>query len=137
MPAVSKVSDTHSLSEFISIGNAIPDKFDHKSFCMIENRDDIDYYIHNVIDDYLPELKEKLLCYRIYNTTLWYYIILRLNGICNAHEFTIPNNKLLLLPVNKMKDALSKIFNSNSTMIKQFNTKHANDSNPVIIPIKR
>ena len=156
MPAVSKVSDTHTLSEFISIGNAIPDKFDHRSFCMIENRDDIDYYIHNVIDDYLPELKEqaltinfspterdkyiynpKLLCYRIYNTTLWYYIILRLNGICNAHEFTIPNNKLLLLPVNKMKDSLSKIFNSNSEMIKRFNTKHAKDTNPTIIPIKR
>lgn len=156
MPVVSKVSDSHTLSEFIAIGNSIPDKFDHRSFCMIENRDDIEYYIHNVIDDYLPELKQqalvinfspterdkymfnpKLLCYKIYNTTLWYYIILRLNNMCNTHEFSISNNKLLLIPVNKMKDSLSKIFNSNSTMIKRFNNKHANDTTPVSTIIKR
>ena len=156
MPAVRQVSDTHTLSEFIAMGNSVPDKFDHNAFCMIENRDDFAYYIYNVLDDYIPELKQqaftitftptekdkymfnpKLLCYKIYNTTLWYYIILRINNMCNVHEFTISKNKLLLIPVNKMKDSLSKIFNSNADMIKRFNTKHSQDTNPIIIPIKR
>lgn len=155
MPAVNKISDTHTLSEFIQLSNALSDKFDHRTFCMIETRDGVEYYIHNVIDDYLPELKQqaltitfnstdkdkyiynpKLLSYKIYNTTILYYIILRLNNLCNVHEFTIPNNKLLLLPVRVMKDSLAKIFNSNSQMIKRFNSKHSNDIRPITTSTK-
>lgn len=155
MPAVNKLSDTHTLSEFLSLASSIPEKFDHRTFCMIETRDGLEYPIYNVIDDYLPELKAKaltinlssterekyiynpkLLSYKIYNTTMWYYIILRLNNLCNAHEFTIPNNKLLLIPVKDLKDSLSKIFNSNSSSIKQYNTIHSKDVSPEVITIK-
>ena len=153
---VSDIGDTHTLQEFISLSGSLPTRFDHRSFCMIEKRDGVDYPIHNVIDDYMPELKEqamtitltsqerdkymynpKLLSYRIYGTTLWYHIILRLSNLCNIHEFTIPTNKLLLIPTNALKTILGQIYSSNSTAIKQYNTKHANDSVPNIIRKKR
>lgn len=155
MPAVSKVSDTHTLSEFIAISNAITDNFSHRTFCMMETRDGIEYAVYNVLDDYLTELKQqaltikltdkekdtyiynpKLLSYKIYNTTLWYYIILRLNNLCNVHEFTISSGKLLLIPLNKLKILLSTIINSNSKSIKQYNTNHAKDTTPVTTIIK-
>lgn len=144
--SVSKVSDTHTLQEFMSFSNSTPDKFDYKSFCMIERRDGVEYPIHNVIDDYLDELKAaalsitltskekdtymynpKLLSYKIYGTTLWYYVILRLNNICNVHDFNISKGKLLLIPSGKLKDILATIYNSNSSSINTYNTNHAND----------
>lgn len=153
---ISEVGDTHTLQEFIALSGSLPTRFDHRSFCMIEKRDGVDYTIHNVIDDYLPELKErsmvitlspqerdkylynpKLLSYRVYGTTMWYHIILRVNNLCNIHEFTIPTRKLRLVPVKDLKEALGQIYSSNMTAIKQYNTKHANDSTPKIIRKKR
>lgn len=151
-----EIGDTHTLQEFIALNGSLPNRFDHRSFCMIEKRDGVDYPIHNVLDDYLPELKEramtitltsqerdryiynpKLLSYRIYGTTLWYHIILRLNNLCNIHEFTIPTNKLLLVPTATLQEALGNIYSSNKVAIKSYNTKHSADSSITVIPKKK
>ena len=151
-----EIGDTHTLQEFIALNGSLSNRFDHRSFCMIEKRNGVDYPIYNVLDDYLPELKEmaktitltsqerdtymyspKLLSYKIYGTTLWYHVILRLNNLCNIHEFTIPTSKLLLVPTKLLKESLSSIYSSNKVAIKQYNTKHAADSSIVVIPKKK
>lgn len=143
---VSSPKQTHTLQEFISISGSLPNKYDHKTFCMIEKRNGVDYPVYNVIDDYLEELKEqailitlsskerdqymynpKLLSDKVYKTTLWYYLILRLNNLCNVHEFTIPNKQLLLIPYNTLKTLLSQIYSNEKTAISHYNTAHKND----------
>lgn len=153
---VSKIEETHTLQEFINISNSIPIKLDHRSFCMIEKRDGVEYPIYNVLDDYMIELKNsalnivltpveretymyqpKLLSHKIYGTTLFYHVILKLNNLCNVHEFTIPNNKLLLLPKSIMIDSLNKIYSAESTAIKYYNNKHQKDTTVTVIEKKR
>lgn len=143
---VSKVGDTHTLEEFISISNSLSNKFDYRSFCMIEKRGGVEYPIYNVLNDYMYELKEKaleinlsnkekatyiynpkLLSQKLYGSTLWYYLILKLNNLCNVHDFSIPNNKLLLLKPSDFKDFLEKVYSSEKNTIAYYNSKHQND----------
>lgn len=149
---VSKLSDTHTLTEFIAISNSLPNKFDYRSFCMIEKRDGVEYPIYNVIDDYLAELKEsaieinlsskekdtyrynpKLLSHKLYGTTLWYHIILKLNNMCNVHEFNLNSGKLLLLRPNALKEFFEKVYSSEKTSIDYYNSKHKTDTTPIIV----
>lgn len=153
---VSNMTETHTLQEFINIGNSIPIKLDHRSFCMIEKRDGVEYPIYNVLDDYMVELKArsllinltpteretymyqpKLLSHRIYGSTLFYHVILKLNNLCNVHEFFIPNGQLLLLPKSTMIESLNQIYSSENTAIRYYNSAHKNDIVTTVIEKKR
>lgn len=150
---VNSIKQTHTLQEFIEMSGSIANKFDHKSFCMIEKRNGVEYPIYNVLDDYIEDLKEeailitlspteidtykyqpKLLSDKLYKTTLWYYLILRLNNLCNVHEFTISNGKLYLIPYTTLKDLLSTIYSNEKTAISTYNSNHNKD---VVEPIIR
>ena len=156
MPAivrtVTKIGDTHTLQEFINIGNSFPNKFDYKSFCMIEKRDGVEYPVYNVIDDYLYELKEsavevtlsskekakyiynpKLLSEKLYGTTLWYHLILKVNNLCSVHEFNLPNNKLFLVKPNNLRQFLEKVYSSEKTAISYYNSVHKNDKDVSLV----
>lgn len=110
------ITETHTLKEFIDTGNAASDNSDYKSISYYETRDGFEFVVKNLLDDYLPDLKEqcilieltpqevnkykynpKMLSYKIYGSTKLFYTILRLNNICSTHEFTIPNKKIVSL----------------------------------------
>ena len=124
------ITETHTLKEFIDTGNAASDNSDYKSISYYETRDGFEFVVKNLLDDYLPDLKEqcilieltpqevnkykynpKMLSYKIYGSTKLFYTILRLNNICSTHEFTIPNKKLYLLPKTTLSNAISIIYN--------------------------
>ena len=148
------ITETHTLKEFIDTGNAASDNSDYKSISYYETRDGFEFTIKNLLDDYLVDLKEqcilielsaqevekykynpKMLAYKIYGSTKLFYAILRLNNICNVHDFTIPGRKLYLLPKAKLSTALSIIYNKESMALNTYNQKHAKDK--IIHPVNK
>ena len=55
--------------------------------------------------------KPKLLSYDIYNSSEAYFIILAMNGMCNAKEFDLAEMKLNLLMPTDMANYMSQIAN--------------------------
>lgn len=153
---VSNIEHTHTLQEFIAFGKAV-DVFDYKRFCLIDKRNGTDVVVHNVLDDYIEELKDraiiitltpkqieeyrynpKKLSYKLYGTTTLYYIILKINNLTSTHEFTIKNGTLLLFRPTDMKDILSSVYNSEKNMISYYNNQHNNsDAKTANLPIDR
>ena len=143
-------SIAHTINEFISAGQNGDNDYKYRDMSFIEIRDSKEFVVNNVIDTYLYELKEisvevtltnkekdryrynpKLLAYKLYGDTNLYYIILRINNLCNTHDFTIKSGKLLLIPPKAMKKALSKIERNNSNMILRYNNVHKMDVSKV------
>lgn len=141
-----KVDTAHTIQEFISFGNEINDYSGYKDLAYIENRDGLEFNVKQVVDDYLYELKQlsetvefsekyilkyrynpKLLAYDLYYCTRIYYMILKLNDMCNIHDFSIKKRKLVLLPPASLKKALTNIYASENQSLKIYKKKHDND----------
>lgn len=141
-----KVENTHTLQEFIALGQTV-EVYDYLKFAMRENHDGIDVVIHNVLDDYLAEMKDqafkinltpkqvdeyrynpKKLSFRLYGTTTLYHIILKLNNLANTHEFSLKNNQLLLFTPSVMKQIVATIYSKEKNAISTYNTAHSSDS---------
>ena len=78
-----------------------------------------------------------MLSYDLYGSTSFFYVILRLNNLCNIHDFDISSKKLKLLPKTIMSKVVSLIYSDNKNAIDAFNNYHAEDSVPTkIVPYK-
>lgn len=139
------VTQTHTIGEFIAVGNSTNDHTGYKDLSYYETLDNIEFTIKPLVDDYLYELKEmaidvnltdeevrkyhynpKLLCYDIYGATKIYYVILRLNDMCNVHEFDLATKKIKMLTRTDMSESLASIYKSENLSIGVYNKDHEN-----------
>lgn len=130
--------NTYSLEDFITSGANVSITYDKLSFKeRLTNGTEIS--ILNVVNDYLPEIKElcshvtltnaeyqkykykpKLLCYDVYGNPEIYFVIMLLNGIIDVKEFDMQSFKML--KVDRMNTVLSYIYNAEKTYISNYNT---------------
>lgn len=137
----------HSITEFISSGLSQNVFYSYNDFSFIQNIDKTCYIIKNVLDDYIEDMKAycleirftdkerqtymynpKLLSYRLYKTTMLYWVILRINDMCNVHEFNLTKQKLLVIKPKDLFSILNKIYNSEKKAIKIYNSIHEKDT---------
>lgn len=142
----------HTIQEFISMDKYTGKSTGYRDLSFYETIDNLEYVVKNVVDDYLYELKEmavevgvesrerdkfqfnpKLLCYHVYGNTKLYYIILKINDMCNVHEFTLEKNKLLMLRNSDMQASISSIYKVENAALQKYNNAHKNDKSIVII----
>lgn len=135
--------NTYTLEGFIAAGRSITISYDSLSYKeRLSNGTEIS--ILNVINDYLPELKElestvlldeaqyrkyrfkpKLLCRDVYGNPELYYIILLLNRIIDVKEFDF--KKVKMIRVDALNTVLSYIYNAEKDDIKAYNSAHDTD----------
>lgn len=146
------VKNSHTVNEFIALGGQNKDNLGYNSYSYIEKRDRIEYVVKNIIDDYYAELlslaKEvkladwvvrdyrgnpKKLSNLLYGSTRYWHMILRLNGMCNIHEFNLENHKLLLIEPSDLKNFMSKVYDTEAIPIKAYKNNHELDETPVVI----
>ena len=149
---VRRVSETHTVKEFVSYGQQNRDNIGYRDLSYIEKRDNLEYVVKNVLDDYLEELTElvkevkladwavikyrgnpKLLSYDLYNTTRYWHIILRINNLANTHDFHLESHKLKLIEPLQLKDFMSKVFNTEKFPLALYANAHERDETPKII----
>lgn len=140
------VEHTHSLQEFIALGKSV-DVYDYLRFSMVENRDGDSVVIHNVLDDYVEEMKDqailvhltskqvdeyrynpKKLSWKMYGTTTLYHVILKLNNLASTHDFNLRSRKLLLFSPAVLQDVIASIYRSERYAIQTYNEAHSKDS---------
>lgn len=147
----------HTIREFIEAGQSSTTKTAYPDFSYIETKDNkFEYVVKNVLEDYLVELKNmairvelnskevvkykynpKLLAFDLYHSTKVYYIILRLNDMCDVHQFDLSKRRLLLLPPSVLADSLAAIYKADYMNIKAYNTRHENDKTKIeIVPYR-
>ena len=130
----------YKLSHFIKMGRQAP-TINYTDLSYRETYGNVSYVIKNVINDYLPELKQlsykillsdseyekykykpKLLSYDVYGNTEYYIYILLVNDICNVYDFDF--KQLLMVPNSKLKAALSSIYRVEKANLIEFNNTH-------------
>lgn len=96
--------------------------------------------VHNILDDYIDEFKEKaiavefsdaeyekfkykprLLSNYLYDSTELFFVILALNGIATEKEFT--SKTLYLLKNEDMKSLLETIYTNEKSFIEDYNSR--------------
>ena len=128
---------TNTIEDFIRSGSS--NKISYDKFSIFEKVDSLYLITHNVLDDYIRELKQlaktvnlgdsldkyiykpKLLSYDVYGTPELYFVILALNDMCDAKQFN--KQKIKMLKVDKMEEVLSYIYQSQSHILDLNNTK--------------
>lgn len=140
------VEHTHSLQEFIALGKSV-DIYDYLRFSMVESRGGTKVVIHNVLDDYVLEMKDqailvhlspkqvdeyrynpKKLSWKMYGTTTLYHVILKLNNLASTHDFNLRSGKLLLFSPGVMEDVIASVYSSERYAIQTYNVAHSNDT---------
>lgn len=131
--------NTSTIEEFINSGSGITITYYNLSFNdMLSNGTVVS--VHNVISDYLDELKDaavyvslnqdqqfkymykpKLLCNDLYGNPELYFIILLLNDMADVKEFTKP--VIRMLSKNNMSELLTLIYNAEKQAILNYNNK--------------
>lgn len=131
---------THNLSEFLMAGRMERvTKYGDASF--LERDKNILYVVKNVIEDYIPDLKEmalkvvltddeylkyqynpKRLAYDVYGATELYYIILMLNNIGSIIDFN--TKTLLMMKRLELFNSLASIMLTEGKDIKRYNQMH-------------
>lgn len=135
--------NTYTLEGFIAAGRSITISYDSLSYKeRLSNGTEIS--ILNVINDYLPELRElestvlldeeqyrkyrfkpKLLCHDVYGNPELYYIILLLNRIIDVKDFDL--KKVKMIRVDALNTVLSHIYNAEKNDISAYNSAHDTD----------
>jgi hypothetical protein len=142
-----RIEYTHSLDEFIGMGGSIT-KYDYIQFTLREKVDGTEYIVHNILDDYITDLKDnsvwvtltdeqvqeykfnpKKLSYKLYETTLFHHIILKINNLCSTHDFTLTNKRIRLLRPDTIKTILSEVYTAEKNSIYTYNNTHNNITN--------
>ena len=135
---INKTTETHTLSEFIDIGNN-NHEINYIDITFNENRDGLEFVVKVLLDDYVEDLLDmtvdvdvtseevqkykynpKMLSYDLYGSTAFFYVILRLNNLCNIHDFDISSKKLKLLPKTIMSKVVSLIYSDNKNAIDNY-----------------
>ena len=130
--------DTYTVQDFISAGKTI--QFSYSKFSYIESANGVKLPIYNVINDYLEELKNiaiqvvltekdslrymykpKLLAHDAYGNPELDFIILAINNICNAKEFT--TRKIKLIKAVELESVLQSIYRAEKPNINKFNNR--------------
>ena len=131
--------NTSTIEEFINSGSGITITYYNLSFNdMLSNGTVVS--VHNVVSDYLDELKDaavyvslnqdqqfkyiykpKLLCSDLYGNPELYFIILLLNDMADVKEFTKP--VIRMLSKNSMSELLTLIYNAEKQAISNYNNK--------------
>lgn len=148
----SSPDQSHTVQEFIGLGRNNKDHFGYYDFSYIEKRNDIEYVVKNIIDDYMTELKElsktiqfadwaitkyrynpKMLSKDLYNTTRLWHMILRINGMANVHDFSLSDHKVKLIESATLRNFMGKIFSVESFSLQTFSNRHKQDETPHFI----
>ena len=122
---------TYTVDDFIKCSN---NSLCYDAISLYDKDGDTLSISYNLINDYLPLIKEKavtvvldddeynkylykpkLLAYDVYKNTELYYVILLLNNACSIKEFDF--RKLNMLKIDDMQTILSSIANSESKTI--------------------
>lgn len=122
---------TYTVDDFIKCSN---NSLCYDAISLYDKDGDTLSISYNLINDYLPLIKEKavtvvldddeynkylykpkLLAYDVYKNTELYYVILLLNNVCSVKEFDF--RKLNMLKIDDMQTILSSIANSESKTI--------------------
>lgn len=131
--------DTTTIEEFAESGSGITITYSNLSFeDMVSNGTIVS--VHNVISDYLDELREasisvslsyeqqymymykpKLLCYDMYGNPELYFILLLINDMADVKEFNKPVIKMLRKA--DMSRLLTLIYNAEKKSIAEYNGK--------------
>lgn len=128
---ITNPNETYTVNQFISLKDS--DSITYQKYSVLNrslNNDKLVYSIDNVIYGYMDEImakkkictftkeeqlkymyKPKLLAYDIYNSSESHFIILAMNGMCNAKEFDLAEMKLNLLMPSDMASFMSQIAN--------------------------
>lgn len=128
---ITNPNETYTVNQFISLKDS--DSITYQKYSVLNRsltNDKLVYSIDNVIYGYMDEImakkkictftkeeqlkymyKPKLLAYDIYNSSESYFIILAMNGMCNAKEFDLAEMKLNLLMPSDMASFMSQIAN--------------------------
>ena len=144
-----KPEKAHTIAEFIANGSSMyGNKNAYLDFSFVENIDGVTYIAKNIVDNYLYDLKNlaleiqlsddeidtfsfnpKKLSYKLYGTTMWYWLILKLNDMADTHEFDLSSRrKLYLLRPSVLNDSMASIYRSEQFAIKKFNDAHKNET---------
>lgn len=130
--------ETFTIDQFISCQSDSAINYNNLSFLDIINEDNIVFNTYNVLSDYIDEIRDKcvlitlneeqmykykyrpkLLCYDIYGNSELAFVILVINDMYNAKNFT--KNKILMLNKTDMNDIMKYIYNSNKQAISDYN----------------
>lgn len=149
---VNKPELAHSVEEFIYLGKTTS-QYSYLRFCLTENRDGTPYVVHNVLDDYIEYLKKratkvtltskeameykynpKKLSYKLYKSTQFYFLILKLNNMASTHDFDLTDNTVLLIPPDVLSEVISSIYKMERTAINYYKSVHSKDtvSTPIV-----
>ena len=131
--------DTTTLEALVTAGRTVTTSYPKFSFLEKCTNGTI-VSIHNVIWDYIDELKEisvivklsdtemqrykyrpKLLCHDIYGSTEIYFVLMALNNIADVTEFD--NRNVRMLRKDHMELFISRIYNAESRAIAAYNDK--------------
>ena len=130
---------TDTLDQYIACQSDTSFCYNNLSF--IDRNGNIDYNTYNVVRDYIDELRDeycktviltdeqvfkykykpKLLCFDIYGNGELAFLILLINDMYNAKQFT--KNKLLMPTEAVMAEITKYIYNSNKNSIADYNDK--------------
>lgn len=109
-----------------------------------ERNGNILYVVHSVIEDYLWELKQaaeeitfsqsnimkyrynpKRLASDIYGSTELYYILMRINDMCDIKQFDLASGTLNMLTVDNMSKMLNSIYSAEKADMATYNKIHS------------
>lgn len=132
-----QAGNTYTIDQFIACQSDTMICYNNLSFIDHDDDHNIDYNTWNVTSDYIEEIKEqcetivltddqlakykyrpKLLCYDIYSNGELFFILLLINDMYSAKQFT--RNKLLMPKKTVMNDIVKQLYNSNKTAIQEY-----------------
>jgi hypothetical protein len=144
MATSSKIAQSYTMEEFISLGKGSNLTYDNYSYKdILSNGTEI--AVLNVVNDYLPEIKDKavkvklsddeyrkyrykpkLLCYDVYGAPELYYVVLLINGMIDVKEFN--SDTFYLITKDDMNSFMSEIYNAEYQYIAEYNTEHGTNN---------
>lgn len=132
-----------TISEFLAAGSSST-VISYPKLVFTEKSGDILYVVHSVLEDYLYELKKaseeitfsqtnivkyqynpKRLASDIYGSTELYYILLRINDMCDIKQFDLSSGKLMMLTTDNMSTMLNSIYSAEKDDIATYNKIHS------------
>lgn len=144
-----------SVEEFVELGRL--DDMTYNKFAILAEitgqRVNINFPEHNVIYDYMKEIKDccvtleftdedlvkyrynpKLLSYHIYGTVELYFVILAVNGMCSFKDFN--KKRIKVLYKRDIIRLMEQIYAAESAYIKNNRTKLQFNDSDVLITLK-
>ena len=134
---------TYTLNDFIQFKDGNNATYSNFSiFAKSITNNNLIYGISNILEEYLDDIKQyaktiiftkqeilrykykpKLLSYDIYGNTECDWVLLLLNGMCNAKEFSLYNEQLLAFTPSTLNSLLSQIMQGEATYM-QMNKRY-------------